>query len=103
MTLSLMQSHNLELDMPLDVGIPPAVHLFRGAGLCTIESCQCGPGHPFPEPTVRIGGTHADGFRAYALAIEAGLPVRSISRVWFIDDGELTGPYWDIVFKECLN
>lgn len=97
--LSRLRSHGLELDMPLDAGIERAVHVLRGAGLTTIESCEGGPGHPLPEPTVRIAGSHAEGFKAYAVALENGLRPRSIARVWHVEDGELTGPVWDIVFQ----
>jgi len=85
--------------MPLDEGIADAVHALREAGIETIESCQGGEGHPFPEPTVRIVGGPGEGFRAYGVATRAGLRPRSIARVWTVDDGELTGPYWDIVFR----
>jgi hypothetical protein len=97
--LSLLHSHGLDLDMPLDAGIAHAVHVLRAAGIETIESCQGGDGHPFPEPTVRLVGGPGEGFRALGEAIRAGLSPRSIARVWTIDDGELTGPYWDLVFK----
>mgnify|MGYP003648090844 CR=1 FL=1 len=100
---SLYKSHGLELDMPLDKGIAAAVHILREGGLCTIESCEGGSGHPFSEPTVRISGSHAEGFKAYAIAIEAGLQPRSIARIWTVDDGELTGPYWDITFKTPMT
>lgn len=97
--LSLLHCHGLDLDMPLDPGIARAVHVLRAAGIETIESCQGGEGHPFPEPTVRLVGGPGEGFRALGEAIRAGLSPRSIARVWTIDDGELTGPYWDLIFK----
>jgi hypothetical protein len=95
---SRTKSFGLELDMPLDEGIEAAVHALRSVGVETIESCQGGPGHPFPEPTVRLAGGPGEGFRAYGEAVKAGLKPKSLARVWTVDDGELTGPYWDITF-----
>ena len=98
--LGRTNSYGLELDMPLDPGIEQAVHTLRAAGIETIESCEGGNGHPFPEPTVRLLGGPGEGFRAFGVAVRAGLKPRSIARVWTVDDGELTGPYWDLVFKK---
>lgn len=96
--MELSRSHGLELDMPLDDGIANAVHILREAGIETVESCDGGEGHPFPEPTVRIAGGPGEGFRAYGVAVRAGLKPRAVSRIWTVDDGELTGPYWDLIF-----
>jgi hypothetical protein len=40
----------------LDSGIRDAVLLLRENGIETIESCQGGNGHAYPEPTVRFAG-----------------------------------------------
>lgn len=93
-----LHSYGLELDMPLDAGIEVAVHALRKEGIETIESCEGGEGHPFFAPTVRVAGGPGEGFRAYGVAVRAGLKPKSIARVWTVDDGELTGPFWDIVF-----
>jgi hypothetical protein len=85
-------------DLPLDPWIGFAVKVLRDAGIETIESCQGGPGHCYAEPTVRFGGTSTAGFRAFNTAMEHGLPVRSLQRSWTVEDGELTGPHWYIVF-----
>lgn len=98
--LSRTISHGLELDMPLDAGIENAVHALRAAGIETIESCEGGADHPFPEPTVRLVGGPGEGFRALGEAVRAGLKPRSLARIWTMDDGELTGPYWDLTFKK---
>lgn len=99
----LWRSHGLELDMPLDAGIARAVHILRYAGIETIESCEGGTGHPFHEPTVRICGGPGEGFRAFGVAVRAGLRPRAIARIWTVDDGELTGPYWDIIFEKTTS
>jgi hypothetical protein len=86
----------------LDEGIAHAVTVLRRAGVPTYESCEGGSGHAFPEPTVRFGGNMAEGFAALAVAMqhpEIGLRVYELRRVWRIDDGEPTGPWWDLVFR----
>ena len=92
-------SIGLELDMPLDRGIANAVHILRDAGIETCESCEGGEGHAFPEPTVRFFGGQAEGYRAYAVAATRGLAVYAIRRVWSVEGGELTGPIWEMVFR----
>jgi hypothetical protein len=86
--------------MPLDAGIEQAVHALRAAGIETYESCEGGPGHVFAEPTIRFTGQPSEGYRAVALALEQGLPVYALKRVWTIEAGELTGPVWEIVFRD---
>lgn len=86
------------VDLPLDRWIGFAVKVLRDAGIETYESCQGGPGHSFPEPTVRFYGTSTTGFHAYNVAMEYGLPVFSVRRFWSVTDGELTGPNWEMTF-----
>lgn len=87
----------------LDPGIEPAVRVLRDAGVPTYESCESGVGHGFPEPTVRFNGNYAEGLAALSIALqqtpEIGLVVYELRRVWRMDDGELTGPWWDLVFR----
>lgn len=89
-----------EFDPPLDAGIEAAVVALRQHGIETFESCEGGIGHAFPEPTVRFHGERSEGFRAFATAMEAGLPVAELRRVWPIQDGEPTGPWWEITFTK---
>jgi hypothetical protein len=81
--------------------------VLRRAGVPTYESCEGGPGHAFPEPTVRFRGDIAEGFAALVKAIDAeaeiGLGVYQLRRVWRVDDGEPTGPWWDLVFREDVR
>lgn len=97
--MTAQNAASLELDMPLDKGIAPFVDILLREGVETYESCQGGPGHVFPEPTIRFHGGYAEGFRVYAIATTYGLPVYAIRRLWTVDDGELTGPTWEIVFR----
>lgn len=84
---------------PLDKGIERAVQVLNEAGVETYESCEGGPGHAFPEPTVRFGGERSEGFRALAIAKANDLPVSSLRRIWEIIDGEPTGPNWEMTFR----
>lgn len=87
-----------KFDPPLDPGIERAVLVLRGAGLDTFESCEGGPGHAYPEPTVRFRGSAEDGLRAFAAAASSGLPVAEIRQTWPVIDGEPTGPWWELTF-----
>jgi len=90
--------HAEDFDPPLDPGIREAVLVLREDGVETFESCQGGPGHSFPVPTIRFHGGQADGFRALGLALQSGLRVCDLRRVWSVIDGEPVGPDWELTF-----
>ena len=87
----------------LDPAIEPVVRVLRDAGVPTYESCEGGVCHSFPEPTVRFGGNYAEGIAALGIALQyeaaIGLRVYQLRRVWRMDYGEVTGPWWDLVFR----
>lgn len=86
-------------ELGLDPGIRRVVEVLREAGIETFESCEGGDGHAFPRPTVRFHASdRAEGFRALAVAMRAQLPVAELRRVWVMQDGEPTGPHWEITF-----
>ena len=85
-------------DLPLDRWISYAVKVLRDAGIGTYESCQGGKGHAFPEPTVRFHGQQGEGFRAVSVALDYGLPVYAVRRIWSVRGGELHGPHWEMTF-----
>lgn len=87
----------------LDPGIRKAVALMRAAGIETFESCEGGKEHAYPEPTVRFHGTPEAGYRALSVCLAHGLPISELRRTWDILDGELVGPYWEIVFREKIK
>jgi len=87
-----------DFDPPLDKGIEQAVIILNDFGIETYESCEGGPGHCYPEPTVRFHGEHSEGFKALAVALQHALPVKQLNRTWRIIDGEPTGPTWEMVF-----
>ncbi len=87
--------------LDLDPDIAAYVHLLRDHDVETYESCQGGEGHHGGAgewPVVRFYGQREEGFRALSVAQMYGLPVSSLNRVWKIQDGEPTGPQWEIVF-----
>ena len=88
-----------EVDLPIDPGIRRAVLVLRSGGIETFESCEGGPGHAYPEPTIRFDGIYADGFKALSIAMTYGLPVVAIRRIWRIQDGEPAGPWWEMTFR----
>lgn len=101
-----MKRNRLRLKSPvpgLDPGIALAVETLREYDVETYESCQGGPGHSYPEPTVRFHGQPEEGFRAYAAAVERGLPVKDLRRIWEVVDGELSGPKWEMTFSGQLE
>jgi hypothetical protein len=63
-----------------------AVKVLRDPGIETYESCQSGKGHTFTDATVRFHGGPAEGFRAFAAAVEAGLPVYALRRFWAVNE-----------------
>ena len=96
----ILDEAQMSFDSPLDPGIRNAVETLVTAGVETFESCQGGIGHAYPVPTVRFHGNQAEGPRAFAVALNAALPVIELRRVWPVIDAELTGPYWELTFAE---
>ena len=82
----------------VDEGIRREVKILHENGIETFESCQGGPGHSFHEPTVRFHGQQAEGFRALGIALQNGLKVCELRRYWSMQDGEPTGPHWEMTF-----
>ena len=89
-----------QFDPPLDAGICEAVIALRKGNIETFESCEGGRNHAYPEPTVRFHGDTAEGFRALAVAMKAGLKIAELRRVWPILNEEPTGPWWELTFTE---
>lgn len=85
-------------DMPLDAGIRSYVLALRAGGIDTFESCEGGAGHAFTEPTIRFHGDSAEGFRAFAVAKDFGLPVFKLRLSYTVTEGLLNGPWWEMVF-----
>lgn len=82
----------------LDPGVKPYVHALREQGVQTIESCDGGPGHSYPEPTIAFSGPDGEGWRALSMAIFLQMPVRSLRRSWRMEGGKPIGPEWELTF-----
>jgi len=87
----------------LDAGIRRAVLVLRSAGIETFESCEGGDGHAFTEPTVRFNGGTWAGYRAFAVAMEHGLPVTAVRYTYATHNGHLGPPCWEMVFDDCVR
>ena len=92
-----------DIDMALDVGIRRAVLILRAAGVETCESCDGSPGHSMPEPTIRFFGDAWAGHKAFAVAMENGLPVLSVRRAYDVIAGQLEGPWWEMTFRTTVR
>ncbi len=90
-----------DVDMPfgIDEGIKLEVLVLCAGGFETYQSCEGGPGHSFPEPTVQFHGQPSEGLRAVSWAMAYGLHVDELRRVWTMDGAELTGPTWAMTFR----
>ena len=99
-----IQKHNdlkkltTEYFPPLDKGIKREVEILVEGGIETYESCEGGPGHAYPEPTVRFHGERSEGFKALAIALQNDLKPSELRRIWNIIDGEPVGPDWEMTF-----
>lgn len=84
---------------PLEPGIAAAVIALNAAGIETFTSCEGGPGHAFPEPTVRF---YTDGAFDLDALREAKLDVRELRKVWGFVDGVACpeSPFWELVFYD---
>lgn len=87
----------------IDPGIRQAVKRLQEYNIETMESCEAGPGHAYPEPTVAFYETSEAGWRALAVCLAYGLPVLALRRVWeMLDGNEPTGPHWEITFRKRM-
>jgi len=96
---NLARAKELTFDLPLDPGVRRIVETLLECGVETFESCEGGPGHAFPEPTVRFEGDLSEGLRALAVALSYGFNVRNLRRTWAVRDGMLHGPWWEMTFS----
>ena len=101
--VAFLTNHEPDIDMPVDQGIRYAVLMLRSQGIDTIESCEGGAGHAFPEPTVRFNGGAWEGYRVFAIAMEHGLPVLHLRHVHDVVDGRLGPPCWEMTFGQSVK
>ncbi len=94
-----LEKYAPSVDLEIDPGIRRFVLILRSGGVDTFESCEGGEGHPFKEPTVRFMGNTAEGYRAFSVAINYGLPVCKLRRYYQVIDCQLEGPWWEMTFS----
>src|SRR5262245_24873117 len=73
----------------------PAAAL-RDAGIEVIEYLD---DPDLPEPLIRFSGGRSEGWRALAAAMQAGLSVGELRRVWQVAGGEPIGPWWELTLQ----
>lgn len=78
-------------DLELDAGIRRAVLVLRSAGIETFESCQGGPGHAFPDPTVKFHGSAWEGYRACGCNGTRFAGAQNATRLWRREQPTRTG------------
>ncbi len=83
----------------LDAGIVKIVRILRHEGVQTYESCEGGEGHAYALPTVCFTGGKSEGLRVLDIALRWSYPVLQLNRVWQVQDGEVTGPIWQLVLR----
>lgn len=97
--LGRLDAYDIDAEMPLDPGIRRYVLILRAQGIETFESCEGGTGHAFLEPTIRFHGDMPEGYRAFAAAMDYGLPVLHLRRYYEVSNGQLEGPWWEMTFR----
>lgn len=91
-------AREIDRDSPVDLGIVRAVKILQDAGVSTIESCEGGEGHSYPEPTVTFAGDGPTGWRAIGELMTYGLPIKHFGQMWSFDEGHPAGPDWHVTF-----
>jgi hypothetical protein len=89
--------------LPLDLGIVRAVRVLRESGFHTIESCQGGDGHCYPEPTIEFEASRGGGWHALGLLMDFGFPIKRIGQLWTMTEGMPAGPVWHVTFWRRLD
>jgi hypothetical protein len=88
---------------PVDLGIVRGVQILKDTHFATLQSCQGGEGHAFPEPTILFQATRAGAFHALSVLMTYELPVTELGQVWRMEDGVPTGPAWVVKFSRPLD
>jgi len=97
--VKITANQSRKIPFKVDPGIAHELTILRDNGVETTESCEGGQGHPFPEPTIRFCGGKSAGWHALAVALQHGLKVLELRRIWPIIDGEPVGPEWEMTFN----
>jgi hypothetical protein len=86
-------------------GIAKAAKLIEDNGIPLTYSSDGEAGSQFPDPIVAFRDMEVGaGWRALALCLTAGLPVKELRQSWHIVDRDRpTGPSWEITFTENMD
>ncbi len=92
-------------DNVLDDGIRRLVRMLRYHGVETLQSCEGGTGHAYPEPTVDFAGDEGAGLYALGITLSMGFKVQCLNRHYTVSHGEITETYWQIILwqKDTLK
>lgn len=96
--VSSIYPHGLQYVNGLDQEIEPIVHILRAHGVETCQSCQGGPGHSYPVPTVDFLGDESAGWRALSVAIAFAMPIAELRRTWPVRNLSVGSPVWQMTF-----
>jgi len=85
-------------------GIAKAAKLIEDNGIPLTYSSDGGADSQCPDPIVAFRDMEVGaGWRALALCLTAGLPVKELRQSWHISDRDRpTGPCWEITFTENM-
>jgi hypothetical protein len=87
------------IERDVDKGISRYVGIFLRNGIETCQSCEGGPGHAYPEPTIDCYGGIGSGWAILKVCLDFDLPIMTLCLFWDITDGLPTGPAWRAIFK----
>ena len=82
------------VDKTLDATIHSAVLTMRRAGIEPFESHEGKRGQAFDMPTIKFRGNALAGYKAL---MDNGFAVSRVKHVWEVANGQLEGPWWEIV------
>lgn len=87
----------------IDTGIRFPVRVLHAAGLETCQSCEGGPGHDYPVPSIELptDGGDSTGFAAMAALATFGLDVSEVSLVWSVSRGLPGGCVWRLTLRRA--
>ena len=86
----------------LDEGIRYAVRTLHDHVIETCQSCEGGPTHRYPEPTIELPNeSEGYGFRATDHLVTAGIQVSEIALVWRTRNGvPYDAPFWRLTLRK---
>jgi hypothetical protein len=95
-------AREIDHKFPPDLGIVRAVKILPDVGIGTVQSCEGGEGHSYPEPTVEFVGGRSENWKAAHALLQFGLPIRRMGQIWKWNEGVPEGPIWAVTFWKKL-